>query len=92
MNYAEPLRNVKGELFQNDGKPLLLEDVLLASLLVVETPKGEKIRRFKIAQKIAQGKDLAAEELATALDAVTTLQPPGIVGAVYEQLDPKGLE
>lgn len=89
-----------------DGKPIVqcppekpaCGEVLTLSLVATSAltlqpnlQPGDKFKRFSLAQKIFEAKDVAlkAEEIALIKEAVAATMTPIVVGRVYEAVDPQ---
>lgn len=74
------------------GVVLTLSQVATTALtLQPNVPPGDKFKRFVLAQKIYEAKDvsLKAEEIALIKEAVAATMTPVVVGRVYEAIDPE---
>ncbi|MBI3677405.1 MAG: hypothetical protein HY243_12400 [Proteobacteria bacterium] len=93
INISGNVRNLNGEDVTEEGVPLTIRAVIVNSLLgqfQAEIISGvEKLRRFKLAEKIsgnASEVDLTAEDVVLIKDQVAKHYSPLAVGRVYERL------
>lgn len=74
------------------GEILTLSQVATAALtLQPNVQPGDKFKRFSLAQKVFEAKDvsLKAEEIALIKEAVAATMTPIVVGRMFEAIDPE---
>lgn len=97
VDFNTPIKDIKGVVVKNGQDDLTLESIACTVLLGVAAgdenidPKV-KIRRFKLAVKLSEGKgevDLSAEDIADLKALIGKNYAPLVVGRAFEILDPE---
>lgn len=92
-NFDVEMKGLDGESIQNEGKPILMRDIISSALLDQvpneNIPGDKKAERYTLALQIFKGGDqeLKPEQLTLIKDIVGKTRPPLVVGQIYKLLD-----
>lgn len=90
-NWKLELKTIKDEPIKENDKPVTLEDVVYASLLVndhqAQESGDEKLKKARLAKKVVEDGEVSIEEAALIKKVIGKYQGPMIVLAVEEALE-----
>lgn len=90
-NWKQELKTIKGEPITENDKPVTLEDVVYASLLVndpqAQESGEEKLKKARLAKKVVEDGEVSIEEAALIKKVIGKYQGPTVVLAVEEALE-----
>lgn len=92
IDISQEFLNTDDSVAKNqDGKPLTLKDILIASLLMPGTSEGDKIKSYNLYRDIKKSKVgfvlWNAEDVAFLKKIVLSSQPTLVVGQAHEMLE-----
>lgn len=92
IDISQEFLNTDDSVAKNqDGKPLTLKDILIASLLMPGTAEGDKIKSYNLYRDIKKSKVgfvlWNAEDVAFLKKIVLSSQPTLVVGQAHEMLE-----